>query len=225
MQFDHSALFKRLGPQAEQKLAYAAVNTLNRAAIEMQRILREHVLNSVGFDVRQRAFIAREAAKIERQSFASVARGQAFVEIGVGHKPRLLLSEFEEGGKRLPFVGSHVAMPVIGGPARRTRRSRVPKRFTFEQLNFIRGRSGTWVGQQRTYLIPDVGVFQRGARSKAKGHAKGRDSVMLYAFVDPFQLRARLDWLKTARRVAGPALKRFMEDEARIAVLRARSVV
>lgn len=227
VRFDNRALFARLGPQADQKLAYAMVNALNKTALEIQRAERQRVLGE--FDVRQRAFISREAAKIERENFANVRKGRAFVEIGIGQKARLLLSTFEAGGVRYPFFGSHVALPVIGSPARRTRRSRVPSALTFEQLAFHKGKGdGVWIGGNRTYLIEGVGVFQRGvARKTKKSRQKTtrHDSVMIYAFHDPFPLRARLEWVRTARRIANVALSRHLEDEATKAVLRARSVV
>lgn len=215
MRVDNTALFRRLGPKADRALAYGVVNALNKTAKEVQQAERERVLSE--FDVRQKAFISREAAKIERENFANVRKGQAWVEIGVGQKPRLLLSEFEKGGTRYPFVGEHVAMPVIGSPARRTRKAKVPKQFTFEQLNFQKGRNRTYTGANRTYLIPEVGVFQRGAKRKRK--AERHDSVMLYAFVKPFQLKPRLAWVRTARRTAQSSFRRHLEDEARQAII------
>lgn len=195
--------------KGEKRLAYAVVNALNETAKRIQAGERQHLLKQ--FTVRQIAFMQREVAKIERKNFANVKRGQAWVEIGVGQKPRLLLSEFEKGGERLPFVGKNVAIPVLGGPARPTMRSRVPRGLQFQSLAFrdVYGRKShgrSIVGQRRTYIVPNVGVFQRTG-------PKRRQTRMLYAFRPRLTLDDRLEFVRTARLVADRWFKEEMEKQ------------
>lgn len=190
----------------EKRLAYAVVNALNSTAKRIQTEVREKVVGD--FTVRQKQFIQRQVAKIERTSFANVRRGQAWVEVEVGHAPRLLLSKFEQGGERLPFVGKNIALPVIGGPARPALSRRVPKRWTFEalQLQETTTRGGKRVvasAQQSVYVVPGVGVFQR----------VGGETRMVYAFVPTMTLDERLEFVRTARSVADRWFHEDMERE------------
>lgn len=192
----------------EKRLAFAVVNALNNTAKRIQNAMREKVVED--FTVRQKQFITRQVAKIDRSSFANVRRGQAWVEIAVGQAPRLLLSKFEEGGTRLPFVGKNVALPVIGGPARPSLSRRVPRAWTFEALQFheaARTKTGQPIivsSTQSAYIVPGVGVFQR---------VRGR-TRLVYAFIPHLTLEERLGFIKTARAVTDRWFAEEIETES-----------
>ena len=199
----------------DRRLAYAVVNALNKTGLRIQEAMREKVVGD--FTVRQKTFIVRQVAKIDRTNFANVRRGQAWIEIAVGQAPRLLLAKFEAGGERLPFVGKNIAIPVIGGPARPTLVRKVPKQWTFEALNFVKTqtRSGKEMivsRNQRVYIVPGVGVFARVGKRKSK---------LVYAFVPHMRLDERLEFVKTARRVAGTYFAEEMKRQVAEAVARA----
>jgi len=203
---DTTRLFNRMR-HGERRLAYSTINALNNTAKRIQVAIREKVQGN--FTLRQKQFVLREAAKIDRTSFANVRRGQAWVEIAVGQRPRLFLSTFETGGERLPFVGHNVAMPVIGGPARPTLKRRVPKAWTFEALQFhaTTTRSGKRTivsARQKAYIIPGVGVFESTGRGESR---------MVYAFVPHITLDQRLQFVKTAEGVANEFFSEEMERE------------
>jgi len=191
---DTSELLLRL-QNGEKRLAYAVQEALNKTAVRVEQAIQEHTLGE--FTVRQRQFIRRQAAKIDKTSFASVRNGRAYVEIAVGQAPRLFLSEFEAGGERLPFVGKNVAMPVIGGPARPSISSKVPAQWTFEALQFREtttrsGRRAIVSRTQSAFIVPGVGVFQR----------VGGETKLVYAFVPSVRLAPRLEFEATAQSVA-----------------------
>jgi hypothetical protein len=179
----------------EKRMAYAVVNSLNDTAKLVQRAERQRVLGSL--TVRRRDFIERQIAVIK--PFASVAQARYQVRIAVGEKRRLLLSEFEAGGTREPFVGRNVAIPVTGSPARPSQAASVPESLFVKALQLRRrggkrGR-GPIVGLLETYIVPGVGIFQR----------QGERSVLLYAFKPSVRIPRRLSWVQTARVVVDAA--------------------
>ena len=180
-----------------------------------------------------------------------IASGRLYREIFVGEAGSkagpLLLAEFEKGGTRKPFVGKKVAVPITGGPARPTPQSSVPKAYTFAGLKFRKFKRGTlqrrkrrgktvnesvfgefgrlsrvagaaaesgvqWKGEQSTYLIPGVGVFQR----------TGEGSRPVWAFLPPFPIDKRLEFVSTAERVAPPWFREELERETVEALTRVR---
>jgi len=133
----------------------------------------------------------------------------------------------------------HIAAPFPGGPARPTPESTIPQAFTFQGLQFKqivggrkvrrrrRGRTvdesifgefgrlrkdlgkGQWRGQQRTYLIPGKGVFQR--TGKGKGATR-----LVWGFLKPFRLDRRLGFYFTATKALRGSfeanVKRWVDD-------------
>src|SRR3989304_3097363 len=109
VQIDGAPLLLRLR-NGEKRLAYGVVNALNATARRIQDAERERVQST--FVLRKRDFILREIAKIRRTSFANVRQGRAWVEIEVGQKRRLLLSQFEAGGTRAAPKGKGAPAPL-----------------------------------------------------------------------------------------------------------------
>jgi len=188
---DSTRLLSRL-KNSETRIAFAVVNALNATAKKIQENERARLLRD--FTVRDKSpssFLMRQGAKIT--TFASVGRAVPYVEIAIEQKGRLLLPLFESGGARPALKGKEIAIPIPGSPARPAFAQPVPDAFQFAQLHFAKTRplgspaqfgrrkrskksSGEAVrfGAQRTFLIPNVGVFQRTSRGK---------SELLYAFV------------------------------------------
>jgi len=210
---------------AGKKLAYAAVNALNATAKRIQQAEFEHVRRT--FEVRTNFLIGRRAAAtISKTDFASVKARRAWVEIHVWQGKRFLLPYFEEGGERRPFTSGakHAAVPLTGEAARPSWPTSVPEALRIRALDFKRmtrapapGRKRRrkaqgmpiWQGLQRTYLIPGIGVFQRG-----EGGSK-----LIYAFMGDLRIRPQLEFVKTALAVAQPWFAEEMERQLVDAVL------
>ena len=213
LQIDSAQLVLRLR-NGQRRLAYAAVNAINNTAKRIQAAERRRVEDE--FTVRKKEFIRREAAIIK--PFASVKQGRAYAEVSVGRKPRLLLSAFERGAVRKPFTSAaqSVAEPVVGGPARLRFTESVPSELRMGRLRFDRTKTGkrrAGVTRTRTYLVPEVGIFQR----------VGKDaSRMVYIFTRGKRIKPRLRFVETARKEARRWFREEMQREVINAIARAR---
>ena len=212
LQIDSTKLILRLR-NGQRRLAYATVNAINNTAKRIQAAERQRVERE--FTVRKKNFIQRQAAVIK--PFANVKQGRPYAEISVGQKPRLLLSAFERGAVRKPSTPSarHVAEPVIGGPARPRFNQPVTPELRLRRLRFDRtktGRRRAGVTRTKTYLVPQVGIFQR------TGPATSR---LVYAFTRGKKLKPRLHFVETARKEADRWFREEMEKEVLNAIARA----
>lgn len=178
VQIDNSRL-KDKSAKAQKNLAISTSQAINAVVKDVQR--EERIRMDRIFTLRRAGFMYR-AIKIF--AFSNAKQGRPFAEIGVDRKQRLLLGMFEKGGQRLPMKGKNVAVPLTGSAARPTAKSIIPEPFTFTKMKFKRAASSTgqpqWKGQNKTFLIPKVGVFQR-----IKSSAKGGAVRILYAILPP----------------------------------------
>ena len=136
----------------------------------------------------------------------------------MGQRARLLLGEFEAGGERKPFKGKSVAVPITGGPARPTFESPVLEALRFKALRFrrapgSRGGKKRYVGTLRTYIVPEVGVFQREGPGQSK---------LVYSFEKDVRLKPSLGFVDTAQRVADVWFPHFMDKAIAEALRRGR---
>jgi len=219
VKFDLSGLDKSV-PRYQKNLAYSSAQALRAVGLEAQKRIREHM--RIVFHVRKSDFMDRS---IKIFAFPSVGANRPFVEIGIDKKTRFLLSLFESGSSRTAFRGKNVAIPRTGF-ARPSATSSVRADLTFQALNFQRGpikKTGAainawasqaaarkrgikgklaneyfvWQGNARTFILPKTkraalgGVFQRVG-------PKREDIRMIYSFKQAVQLRAVLEFIKTA---------------------------
>lgn len=213
LQIDSVALVLRL-QNGQRRLAYAVVNAINNTAKRIQDVERQRV--EAEFTIRKKDFIRREAAIIK--PFANVREARPYAEIAVGQKPRLLLSAFERGGERTPFTPSakRVAEPVIGGPARPQFPAQVPPELRMTRLRFDRtktGRRRAGVTKTSTYLVPQVGIFQRVSKEVTRA---------VYLFTRGKKIKPRLEFVETAEKEANKWFHEEMEREVVNAIARAR---
>jgi hypothetical protein len=200
VKFDTSAL-KAKTERETKRLAYNTAQALNETAKAVQ--LEERANLDRKFTIRKPAFMYR---LIKIFTFASAKLGRPFVEIGIDPtKSRVLLGLFEKGGEKQPVKGKSVAVPLTGGPARPSFPQSVAAAFRFTALRLHRrgGRkvkrfhpsalapapAPQFIGAQRTFQIPKLGIFQR--------IAEGLRGVYLY--VRRPKLDARLDFFKIAK--------------------------
>lgn len=200
IQIDASALKART-LREQKNLAYSTSQALNAVAKDAQAAERAHLDRT--FHLRRAGFMYR---LIKIFQFSNARQGIPFVEIGVDGKSRVLLGIFERGGAREPFKGRNVAVPITGGEARPSEMSTIPGEFTFQKMKFRKHVTANgqtqWKGESGTFLIPNVGVFQRtgqlsktsrrGNRTKTPGsgnRARSRMVKLLYKLVPPGHLK------------------------------------
>lgn len=182
-----TADLQRLVQREERRIAHDLVETVNLAAQGVQAAERRKIRQAM--KVRSDSFTMRQ---VKLTQFASVRGGKAEAILGIDPKPRSILAALEEGGDRpnLTEGGKPMAVPVAGTLARpnRDRRAKL-----FSALSFQKAPNGdTWVGKNKTCLIPGVGVFQ---------HLKGRRAgKLLWSMADSIQLPRLLGLQDTAKR-------------------------
>ena len=172
----------------QKRVAYSMSQALNDTALQIQTAQRVNLDKK--FTVRKAGFMYR----LIKVKFASVPKDLPVAEVYVDKKDRVLLGLFEDGGVRQPSVGQEVAVPLTGEAARPSFGQLVQDAFTFQSLKFRQsGRnSKVWEGQQRTFLIPGVGVFIRTAKKVTE---------LIYAFKHPMKLDKRLGFVDIAKKV------------------------
>jgi hypothetical protein len=201
VQFDTSALKVKTDREIK-RLGYNTALALNETAKAVQ--LEERANLDRKFTIRKPAFMYR---LIKIFTFASARQGRPYAEIGIDPtKSRVLLGLFEKGGEKAPAVGKNVAVPLTGGPARPSFPQSVAAAFRFTALRLHpRGKrrplrfhpsalasaiAPQYIGAQRSFQIPKVGIFQR--------IASGIRAVYLY--VRRPRVDARLDFYEVAKR-------------------------
>ncbi len=213
LQIDSVALVLRL-QNGQRRLAYAVVNAINNTAKRIQDVERQRV--EAEFTIRKKDFIRREGAIIT--PFANGREARPYAEVAVGQKPRLLLSAFERGFEREPFTpgAQRVAEPVVGGPARPEFPEQVAPDLLMRKLRFDRtkrGRRRAGVTKTKTYLVPEVGIFQRVSKEATR---------IVYFFSRGKKIKPRLEFVVTAEKEGKKWFAEEMEREVLNAIARAR---
>lgn len=196
-----------------KKLGYAVANGINDTAKTIQAETRAEVARKFTLRGAKGAFVVRQAAVIK--PFASAKAGRPFAEIAVGKRERLLLAQFEEGGKRQPFKGAKVAVPITGGPARPTFESSVVAQLRLSRLRLRPDPRDPrrLIGSQGTYTVPGIGLFQRLGPGR-------RNSRLVYAFDPDVQLPKRLAFRQLWRQRAEALLDDNIEKHIKKELLR-----
>lgn len=219
LNMDAKALESRMDLTAKN-LAYASVNAINKTALQVQQQAQQNVKSR--FTLRQPDFVLRQAAIIK--PFASFGQDRPFAEVSVGQKPRLLLSEFESGGQRAPFIGKNVAVPITGSPARPGFSAPVvgSLRITAlglqpsltkaqkQQRSSIKGSTAKETRSMRANFTSAAGAGQvwkgrqrtymiPGVGIFQRTGPKKRDTTMLYKFMPHPQLKPTLGFLAMAK--------------------------
>lgn len=182
---------------------FAASRAINATMLDFQKYERQDIQGS--FILRRQQFIERQV-KIPRGGFARKDRLLGVVEID----PQFdLLQKFEPGGTKRPRSAEHLAVPEFGGLL--DRRRVIPRRYRPSALELAEGPAQRFSrsrktgktkarGRQRhagqglfrTYLVEDVGIFQR------VGHGKTSKTRPLYLFERTVPLPASLHFQRNA---------------------------
>jgi hypothetical protein len=219
-----TSLLDKNAKRYAKNLAYSSAQAINDVAKAAQTEIRGNLRER--FHIRNPAFMDRT---IKIFAFANVAAARPFAEIGIDNSKRhLILSMFEEGGARLPFVGRNVAVPVTGQAARPSVDDSVRSDLTFAALNFVRGpikrtaqgadawarhriarKRGikgkiaseyfVWQGAKRTFILFNTRRAPLGGVYQRVG-PKRDDIRLIYSFKANVRLRAALNFVATTER-------------------------
>ena len=171
-----------------RQLPFAMARAINGTAKDVQRAQTGRIRQV--FTIRRPSFATR-AVKIK--PFARKDRLEAKLQIEPpGGKARAdIFAKFEKGGIKRPR-GQHLAIPR---GARRGKSGIVTKANRPRALGLQR-KGRTVRGRKRTFIIPNVGIFQR------VGRGRGRSKVrLLYSFHRQVPIDRRLRFVATAEKV------------------------
>lgn len=189
-----------------RKIPYATNNALTRTAKELVQTERDELKTE--FQIRKQFILNRvQITKYSRPDdlWTRVAINQN-VQGG-----QLLLTMFEEGGEKLPQLGSELAIAVYPGAVRPSFDANLRDSSLFyKKLNMQKHMTSLgkiqYKGDRGTFVIPGVGIFQRGGRSKRGRRSRGLigpgqkdDSTLIYSFKHDVPLRAQMHFVRTAR--------------------------
>jgi hypothetical protein len=206
VQFDARSLVART-PREEKRLAYNVADALNKTALAAQEDVRLHMLKV--FQIRSSTsrdrFWLLEQIKL---TFASARKGIIFAELFVSPTVRrLLLSGYEIGAMREPFVGQNVAIPTIDTARGGSDAGAIRPAFTFAKMGLkpvtVHARmspdSTQFKGPNRLFLLKSTKREPLGAVFERVG--PGRDDIRLvWSFHRPFHLHQVLQFLETVSR-------------------------
>lgn len=225
--FDTRNLNRRM-KTTEKNLVYSTVQAINDTAKEIQR--KQRALLDSQLTIRKRDFIMRTVKIFE---FASVKKGKLYAVVGIdGRKGKLLMPMFEFGGEKTPRKGKNVAVPITGSPTRRSFEQPVADEFTFNKLRFRKHqtRSGKtqWRGDQHTFIVPGIGVFQRvrsktrREKDKAWTNSRGQTlrydrstTVLLYHFERSSPIKKRMNFFVLARNTYATHFRAALANRSR----------
>ncbi len=208
-----------------KKIPYATNNALTRTAQELVQVERDELKTE--FQIRKQFILNR--VRITKYSRADSLWTRVEIDTNV-QGGKLLLTMFEEGGEKSPELGSALAIPLTGGPARPSFAQSVRPSLLYKSLNMAKHVTGLgkiqYKGDRRTFVIAGIGIFQRvesktrGARSKKTFTTKGGDvlrakttAVLIYSFKKGVVLRARMHFIKTAREFVAKTFGKIWREE------------
>ena len=153
---DVGPLVQYLTDLQSEQIPFAVSRAINDLALEVQTSIQE--------GMKQRFIIRRDwvlrGVKISHFSSKKESPIHATVEIS---PDRYFLPRFEDGGTKTPRSGPNLAVPtdsVRGSRQNIIPGSMRPKAFGFQTSTTKRGATQI-KGNQRTFIIPDLGIFQR----------------------------------------------------------------
>ena len=204
-----------------KKIPYATNNALTRTAQELVQVERDELKTE--FQIRKQFILNR--VRITKYSRADSLWTRVEIDTNV-QGGKLLLTMFEEGGEKSPELGSALAIPLTGGPARPSFAQSVRPSLLYKSLNMAKHVTGLgkiqYKGDRRTFVIAGVGIFQR-VSSKSRG-SKGRkgsgakagdasSAVLIYSFKKGVALHARMHFVKTAREFVAKTFGKIWREE------------
>jgi hypothetical protein len=157
----------RLTAAVLRQLPYAANNAITRTAKEAVDAGQKEI--AADLQIRKKFILNR----IKILQYSKV--GNLTAIIGIDNKVQgapLILSFLEEGGTKEPTAGPEIAIPLTGEAPRPSFPDPVATSLRYTNLRFDNRK-----GRKRTFLIPNVGIFQRVAAGDSPDA-----TVLIYSF-------------------------------------------
>lgn len=199
-----------------KKMQQAAKAALSKTVLQVQHA--ERIELNKEFTIRKASFM-RNRIKIFR--FPKASPDGLVAVIGIDSRVRgtpLILSMFEDGGKKSPVQGNRVAIPITGSKARPAFQKSVPPSMRVNRLNFQKNKGGIPIGNKRTFILPtkrgEYAVFQRGPGGIGTGDDKRMSP--LYIFRNTVPLKRRMQFVKIATDLAGEQLPKLFTRYLRL---------
>ncbi len=180
-----------------KKVSYATNNALTRVAKEMVDAGQKEL--AADFTLRKRFVLTR--LKILQYSKVGNLTTIVGIDAKVAGSP-LLIGFFEEGGEKRPSRGGSIAVPLTGTAARPNFTSPIRGALKYANLQIQNGK-----GKARTYVVPDVGVFER------VGRGKESKTVLIYAFEQSAPLHKQMNLTEVMESVANSRFRQIFAEE------------
>jgi hypothetical protein len=181
-----------------RQLPFATNNAITRTAKEAVDAGRKEVAGDL--TIRKKFILS----KIKILQYSKVSNLTAIVGIDntVQGSP-LILSFLEEGGEKTPQHGESISIPLTGEAARPEFSESVPSALRYTNLRFDKGR-----GRKKTYIVPNVGIFQRIASGDSP-----EATVLIYSFKPAARLPQHIHLRAAMLRVIGDRFSPIFTDE------------
>jgi len=188
----------RLTQQVLRQLPYAANNAITRTAKEAVDAGQKEV--AADLQLRKRFILNR----IRILQYSRVGNLEAV--IGVDEKVQgapLILGFLEEGGTKEPQHGQGIAIPLTGEAARPTFPDPVKTSLRYKNLAFQNNK-----GKKRTFIVPEVGIFERVASGDSPDA-----TVLIYSFKPSAPIRKEINLREVLLQVIGDRFAAIFSEE------------
>lgn len=182
-----------------RQLPYAANNAITRTAKEAVDAGRQEI----AADLTLRKNFILNRIKILQYSKVSNLTAIVGLDTKVQGAP-LILGFLEEGGEKQPLYGSDLAIPLTGEPARPTFAQSVLTKFRYKNLRFNANRKG----RLKTFIVPNVGIFQRIAAGNSPDA-----TVLVYSFKPSAKLPKHIKLREAMLKVIGERFNPIFSEE------------
>jgi hypothetical protein len=181
-----------------RQLPYAANNAITRTAKEAVDAGQKEV--TADLQLRKRFILNR----IKILQYSKV--GNLTAIIGVDTKVQgapLILGFLEEGGTKEPTKGPEIAIPLTGEAPRPTFPQSVATALRYTNLRFENRK-----GRKKTFLIPNIGIFQRVAAGNAPDA-----TTLIYSFQPSAKLPQHIHLKNAMLKVIGERFGPIFSEE------------
>ena len=247
MKLDASAFEAKTKKQIKN-LAYSVQQALNDTALQVQARIQGDLrakfrlrkpANQKGWAGAQSEYSAATGDSPSRSeqswlvkqikvfTFANVKKGKLYAEVGIGQRPRLLLSMFETGGMREPAKGKNVAVPNPDVARDGSINKQVSPKYMYKALKMKKYKTkseyittkykkkyGVIVkkykskeskvqrkGLERTFMInKPTAKLKMGGIYQRVGPKRG-DIRVVYSFQKAFRIRKTLNFINQSKEV------------------------
>lgn len=181
-----------------RQLPYAANNAITRTAKEAVAAGQNEI--TADLQIRKRFILNR--IKILQYSRVSNLTAIVGLDTKVQGAP-LILGLLEEGGTKTPSAGPEIAIPLTGEAPRPSFAASVQTAYRYTNLRFNNRK-----GRQKTFLIPNVGIFQRIAAGDAPDA-----TVLIYSFKPSAKLPPHIKLRAAMLKVIGERFAPIFSEE------------